>query len=103
MVNSLKKAVKIIVQIAHPEKIILFGSRARGNHTLHSDYDLIVLKKGLKKQRALTQKIYLNFKDIGAPVDVIVEDFKRYQKLRQDPYLIYSEVEKDGKVVYEKN
>ena len=103
MINSLKKAVKIIVQIAHPEKIILFGSRARGNHTLHSDYDLIVLKKSLRKQRALTQKIYLNFKNIGAPVDVIVTDLRKYQELKNDPYQIYMEADKNGRVIYEKS
>ena len=103
MVNSLNKAVAIIVRVARPEKIILFGSRSKGNSTPHSDYDLIVLKKGLKKQRALTQKIYLSFSNIGAPVDVIVADFNKYQRLKKDPYLIYMEADKNGKVIYEKN
>ena len=38
--------VRRIVEIADPEKIILFGSAARGEMTRHSDVDLLVIKKG---------------------------------------------------------
>jgi len=47
--------------------------------------------------------MYLGFKDIGAPVDVIVTDLKRYGQLKEDSYLIYSEVAKNGKLIYEKS
>ena len=39
----------IIVQVAEPDKIILFGSHAREDDSLESDYDLLVLKRGVKK------------------------------------------------------
>ncbi|GAG96837.1 unnamed protein product [marine sediment metagenome] len=42
MTDSLKKAIEIIVQIAKPDKIILFGSHARGDNKPESDYDLLV-------------------------------------------------------------
>ncbi len=103
MTHSLEKAIKTIIQIADPDKIILFGSHAKEDYQPGSDYDLLVLKKGIKKQRALTQKIYLGFKNIGAPVDVIVADLKRYEQLKGDSYLIYNEVAKNGKLVYEKS
>lgn len=102
MSNSLKKAIETIIQVAEPDKIILFGSRARGEFGSGSDYDLLVLKKGIKNQRALSQKIYLNFKDIGAPIDVIVADLEKYEKLKNDPYLIYFEADKNGRTIYEK-
>ncbi|MCG2754860.1 MAG: nucleotidyltransferase domain-containing protein, partial [Desulfobacteraceae bacterium] len=62
MNDSLKKAIKTIVKIAEPDKIILFGSHAKGDDKPDSDYDLLVLKRGVQKQRSLTQKIYLSFK-----------------------------------------
>lgn len=102
MKDPLENAIRIIVQVAEPDKIILFGSHARGDEGIESDHDLLVLKKGVKKQRELTQKIYLNFKDVGAPVDIIVADLDRYDQLKTDPFLIYSEAEKNGKMVYEK-
>ncbi|GAG96832.1 unnamed protein product [marine sediment metagenome] len=49
------------------------------------------MKRGLTKQRALTQEIYLSFKDVGASVDVIVADLEKYDQLKTDPYMIYYE------------
>ncbi len=103
MTDPLKKAIKIIVRVAEPDKIILFGSHVKGNSKPESDYDLLVLKKGVKKQRALVQKIYLSFKDIGAPVDVIVADLEKFEELKNDPYLIYFEAANNGRMVYEKS
>ena len=48
MEDSLKKAIKIIIRVAQPDKIILFGSRIKNRATLDSDYDLLILKKGVK-------------------------------------------------------
>ncbi|MCK4796793.1 MAG: nucleotidyltransferase domain-containing protein [Spirochaetes bacterium] len=102
MKTSLEKAIKIIIKVAQPDKIILFGSRGRGDNTPESDYDILVLKKDIKKSRELTQEIYLNFKNIGAPVDVIVSDLDKYEKSKNDPYLIYYEANNSGRIVYEK-
>jgi len=103
MTDPLKKAIEIIVQVAEPDRIILFGSQARGDKKEESDYDLLVLKRGLEKRRALTQQIYLEFKDVGTPIDVIVADLDTYEEMKTDPYLIYSEAAKNGRTVYEKS
>ena len=102
MEEPLKKAVSIIVRVAEPDKIILFGSHANGMAKADSDYDLLVLKKGIKESRRLAQKIYLNLKNIGAPIDILVTDLDKYEILKDDIYMIYNEVDKNGKVIYEK-
>jgi predicted nucleotidyltransferase len=104
MNNPLDKAMEIIIRVADPDKIILFGSRAREiNMTENSDYDLLVLKRGLAKQRKLAQEIYLNFENIGAPIDVIVTDLDKYEELKKNPYMIYIEAHRHGKIIYEKH
>ena len=103
MTSSLEKAIKTIVKVANPDKIILFGSRVMDTKNSTSDYDLLVLKKDVKRQRQLTQKIYLRFKNIGAPIDLIVADLEKYEQLKTDPFLIYSEAAVHGKVIYEKS
>jgi len=102
MDRPLEKAIKIIVNRSQPEKIILFGSRASKEHRKDSDYDLLVLKKNIIKKRPLTQDIYRNFNNIGAAIDIILEDIDSYEKLKSNPYLVYYQAEKKGKVVYEK-
>lgn len=98
----LKKAVDAIVKHTDPDKIILFGSYAIDRQKSGSDYDLLVIKKNLKHQRKFVHKIYLNFNKIGAPIDVLAVDLKRFDLLKDDPYLIYFEVDRNGKVIYEK-
>jgi len=102
MDEALQKAVDIIVKVADPDKVILFGSRAREDYSDDSDYDLLVLKRDVKKQRKLAQEIYLNFEYIGASVDVIVADLAKYEELKNDPYLIYMDADKEGKIIYDK-
>lgn len=102
MINPLERVLKVIVARAKPNKVILFGSRATGNFREDSDYDLLVLRKGAKKNRAVAQDIYRHLRNIGAPVDIIVADLAKYERLKSDPYLVYIQADKYGKVVYEK-
>lgn len=99
--NTLAEIVQKVVEEAVPEKIILFGSRAKGEQTKESDYDIGVLKKGILHKRKLVQRIYLAL-DINAPVGVIVETPERFNELKNNPSLIYRDIVKYGRVVYEK-
>jgi len=103
MNNPLDRALEVVIRIANPDRIILFGSRARGIYEEESDYDLLVLKRGVKRRRNLAQKIYLNFDNIGAPVDVIVADLDKYEELKTNPFTIYYSADREGKTIYEKS
>ena len=35
----------VLVQAAHPKRIILFGSQARGDAAPHSDFDIMVVEE----------------------------------------------------------
>ena len=95
--------VDLIVPLVEPDKIILFGSYARGDQTEKSDVDLLVLKKGLDDERGTVDKIYYSFigKKIEVDVDVIAMDYERYMSLINVTGYIYKSINKDGKVVYE--
>ena len=45
--NILAEIVQKVVEAAVPDKIILFGSRAKGEEAKDSDYDIFVLKSGV--------------------------------------------------------
>ena len=82
-----------------PEKIILFGSAARGEMGPDSDVDLLVVKSGvdrLETARAVRRSLL----GIGMPKDVIAvtpEDLSRYGGDRSR--VIFSAL-REGKVVY---
>lgn len=98
----LKEIVNTIIASVHPEKIILFGSRARKDHREHSDYDLMVIKRGLKNERKISRRIYRALFDqkINRAVDIIVVDKDKLRIQMKNPYLIYSWALKEGKVLY---
>ena len=97
---GVEEIVRRIVDVAAPEKIILFGSAARGNETPESDIDLLVVKSGVHR-RELAQRIYLSLVGVGQAVDVVVvtpEDLERY---RDVPGLVIAPALEEGEVVYE--
>jgi len=103
MDNPLEKVVERIVQGVQPDKIILFGSHAREDHKRESDYDICVIKEGVEHRRKLAQRIYRLLYGVGVPVDVIVETPERFDELKDDPFLVYREIARNGRVLYEKS
>jgi predicted nucleotidyltransferase len=99
---SLEKAVKIIVNEIKPDKILLFGSRARGDYRGESDYDLCIIKEGVEHRRKLAQKIYRLLYGSGIPVDIIVETPEEFERLKNYSSLIYREIARNGRLLYER-
>lgn len=97
---TLQAIVARIKKEADPDKIILFGSQSQGKK-LGSDYDLLVLKKGVTHRRIIAQQLYRALADIPIAVDIIVETPERVEKYRQTPGFIYNEALK-GKTIYER-
>ena len=104
MTIYLKKEIEdITIQIIEkykPEKIILFGSAARGEPNIDSDADFLIIKKetpfyGADRIRELSRMIKRNI-----PVDLLVyrpEEFKKRLGMG-DPFL--KAIVDEGKVLY---
>ena len=98
--KKLAEIIRRIVEVAKPDKIIMFGSAAKGAMGPNSDVDLLVIKSGDIHRRRLTQKIYMNLFGVGQAVDVVVvtpEDVERY---RDSFALVIYPALREGKVVY---
>ena len=93
------KIVRRIVKVAKPEKIIMFGSAARGEMGPDSDLDILVVA-ACDHRRNTARKIRRELFGIGVPIDIIVakpEDIERY---RDSIGLIYRPALREGKVLY---
>lgn len=80
--KKLDKIVHRIVEIAHPLKIILFGSAVRGEMGINSDIDILVVVPSGVHRRNTARSIYRNLIGVGFAVDIIVateEDIERYK------------------------
>lgn len=85
-----------------PEKIILFGSLARGETHEWSDIDLIVVKdtdaRYGERIKALTHLICDRL--VGA--DILVYSLEEYENARRKNSSFLREAERDGMVLYER-
>jgi len=86
-----------------PEKIILFGSAARGEIKPESDIDLLIIKKTKKKPaERIAEALALVWGNIPhiEPQVLTPEEFD--QAINENRFFITQEVMKRGKVIYEK-
>jgi predicted nucleotidyltransferase len=96
----LADVIRCVVEAAQPDKIILFGSAARGEMGPNSDLDLLVIKGGKFNHWRLLTDIYRHLRGADAAVDVVLvtpEDVERY---RDTHCLVICPALKEGKVVY---
>ena len=98
--STLDKIITRIVEVADPEKIILFGSAVRGNMTRDSDVDLLIIKAGVDSLQ-LMSAIYSRLEGVGAAVDAIVVSPEDVERFKESHALIIKPALQEGRVVYE--
>jgi uncharacterized protein len=100
--ETLDEIVSRIVKRFDPDKIILFGSRARGDNSTSSDVDLLVVMPVPHTRRRLATEIDLSLVGIDLPADVIVVTPDEVQRNQDRIGTIIRPVMRDGKVLYER-
>lgn len=95
-------AVSRIVRRWQPERVIIFGSYARGQADANSDLDVLVVMRGpVASPRKDSIRIREDLGDISMPMDILVVSRKRLEALERVPGLIYRDAVREGKVVYD--
>ena len=100
--HALDEMVQRIVKRFHPDRIILFGSHAKGDATDNSDLDLLVVMpvEGSRRQKA--NEIDLALADRTVPIDVVVVTPDQFERQRDIIGTIVREAVREGKTVYER-
>ena len=96
----LGEIIRRIVDRSNPEKIILFGSGARGDMGPASDIDLLVITNGELDTGGLTEEIYMDLIGIGQAVDIMVISSQDAERFRDSPYSIVYPALRQGREVY---
>jgi predicted nucleotidyltransferase len=99
---AIREAVERIATRFHPLKVILYGSRARGEGGPDSDADLLVVMpvNGSKRQQAVQMDLALE--GIPIPIDLIVVTPEELEKYRETNGSIIREAMREGRVLYER-
>ncbi|MDE0261255.1 MAG: nucleotidyltransferase domain-containing protein [Bryobacterales bacterium] len=98
--RELDEIIRRVVEVAQPDRIVLFGAAARGEMTRNSDVDLLMVKDSPDALELMIQ-IYRRLRGVGVPVDAIVvspDDLARY---RDSHALIIKPALREGRTVYE--
>jgi uncharacterized protein len=98
--NKIEAAVRRIVEVAHPQKVILFGSAARGETHRDSDADFLVVLDRVDQPRQESVRIRRALHKIDMPVDILVVAADKLPALAERPGLVYREALRRGRVIY---
>ncbi len=97
-------AVKAAVEVAHPTRVILFGSWARGQARWDSDLDLAVVLPDSAEpllpdlHRALRQRL----RDVSMTIDLVMFTESLGRQFGNSINSIYYQILNDGKVAYDR-
>ncbi|HUI43742.1 MAG TPA: nucleotidyltransferase domain-containing protein [Terriglobia bacterium] len=94
--------VRCLVEAAQPEKIILFGSRARGDARPNSDFDVLVIKESDEPRYRRDAPLYVALAGLDVPVDVMVYTPEEIREWSEVPMAFITTAVREGKVVYER-
>ncbi len=96
--------VNKIVRVIHPEKIILFGSYARGDYSRESDLDLFIIKDSDQDSRKMRRQVdrILTGRRFGTDIYVRKPAEVEWNMKAKNPFYTHH-IFKDGKVLYDKN
>src|SRR2546425_13181308 len=96
---TLRQIVERIVESVQPEKIILFGSAARGEMGPDSDVDLLVVKAGVHR-RELAARLYRELADLPVPKDIVVATPEDLERHRDTIGFVYRAALREGRGVF---
>lgn len=100
--NGYQQIVARIVQEIHPDKIILFGSQARGQAKPDSDIDLLVIAESKEPRFRRSARLYGVLSRFVEPMDIIVYTPAEIEEWSAVPQAFITTVIREGKILYEK-
>jgi predicted nucleotidyltransferase len=98
--KEIRQMVRRIVSQFHPEKIILFGSHARGDAGPDSDVDLLIVMPYLGSRREKQVEIRLALQGIRIPKDIVVTAPEEFLWRKEVPGTIERPAAREGKILY---
>jgi len=99
--EQIRRAVEILVREARPERVILFGSYARGEAGPDSDLDLLVVEREVPRRQAEMARLRRALSPLRIPADILVADVNQLSSSWADfPGSYLYDALREGQVLY---
>jgi predicted nucleotidyltransferase len=101
--QAVSEMVRRIRESVHPDRVILFGSHARGEGTAESDVDLLIVAPSDLPRWKRTPPLYRLLAGLGVPKDIVwwtPEEIAQWRGVRSH---FINTVLREGKVLYERS
>jgi predicted nucleotidyltransferase len=93
----------LIVERFRPERVVLFGSYARGEATDDSDVDLFVeFERDPRPDRWRNPIHRMLVEEFMVPMDVTISTSEKVEKYRNNPYSLIHQALAEGRVLHDR-
>ena len=98
--DDIKRTARQLGEAAHAERVILFGSYARGEAGANSDVDLLIVAESDQPRFKRSRMLYQTLRPYPFAMDLLVYTPQEFEQARRMPLSFVSTVMREGKTVY---
>lgn len=99
--EKVDQAVRRIVEVAKPLRVVAFGSWARGQNGPDSDLDLAVILDDQSDAEA-AQFLRSKLTDVEMAMDILPVPLERFERFRHSVNSVHYDIDHEGVVLYER-
>ena len=99
--DVLAEVVRRVVEATAPERIVLFGSRARGDARKTSDFDLLIVKRGEFDKSATYKLLFQKLYGVAAAVDLVLVTPEEAREYRDSLFAVIGSALREGRTIYD--
>jgi HEPN domain-containing protein/predicted nucleotidyltransferase len=99
--EMLQSILREIRRVSTPVKVVLFGSRARGDFDAESDYDVLVVLSDEAKLKMEREKLKSAMMKLPVRVQVLVKQWSEYEAMSGVTVGLWRNIRDEGVVLYE--
>jgi len=98
---EINKIVEQIVMRTQPQKVIIFGSYAKGTATIKSDLDIFIIKDTNLPMMCRTADLLSLFNNSLIPIDMHIYTSEEVEELSKEPFSFVHNILKTGRVLFD--
>ena len=100
--EALQDIVTRLVRAIDPDRIVLFGSRSRGESRPDSDFDLLIVKQSDEPPNRRVVAAYRALSGLGIPRDILWHTPEEIADWAAVPNYVTTRAIREGKLLYER-